>query len=153
MPFNTSIIQVTMQPDRLGCLVNRAVPSQASCLPQMGWSVLYYYYLTYFFFFCTAQHKFSSVAHCIWLFPTPWTAACQATLQSTALKACSNSCTLSWWCHPKISSSFVPFSSCLQTFQNQGLIQGVSSLHQVAKVLEFQLQDQSFQWIFRTDFL
>ena len=37
--------------------------------------------------------------------------------------------------------------------QHQGLFQGVSSSHQVAKVLEFQLQHQSFQWIFRTDFL
>ena len=30
--------------------------------------------------------------------------------------ACSNSCPLSRWCHPTISSSVVPFSSCLQTF-------------------------------------
>ena len=37
--------------------------------------------------------------------------------------------------------------------QHQGLFQWVSSSHQVAKVLEFQLQRQSFQWIFRTDFL
>ena len=37
--------------------------------------------------------------------------------------------------------------------QNQGLFKWVSSSHQVAKVLEFQLQHQSFQWIFRTDFL
>ena len=37
--------------------------------------------------------------------------------------------------------------------QHQGLFQGVSSSHQVAKVLEFQLQHQSFQWIFKTDFL
>ena len=37
--------------------------------------------------------------------------------------------------------------------QHQGLFQWVSSLHQVAKVLEFELQHQSFQWIFRTDFL
>ena len=37
--------------------------------------------------------------------------------------------------------------------QNQGLFQLVSSSHQMAKVLEFQLQHQSFQWIFRTDFL
>ena len=36
--------------------------------------------------------------------------------------------------------------------QHWGLFQRVSS-HQVAKVLEFQLQHQSFQWIFRTDFL
>ena len=37
--------------------------------------------------------------------------------------------------------------------QHQGLFQWVSSLHQVARVLEFQLQHQSFQWLFRTDFL
>ena len=35
--------------------------------------------------------------------------------------------------------------------QYQGLFQWVSSSHQVAKVLEFQLQHQSFQWIFGTD--
>ena len=167
-----------------------------------------------------------------------------------------NSCTSSWWCHPTISSSVIPFSSCLQSFpsirvfsnesvlhirwpkywsfnfslspsndysgliscrldwldllavqetsqessptpqfksinslafsflysptltsiqsvmpsnrpalccplillpsifsQHQGLFQWVSSSHQVTKVLEFQLQHQSFQWIFRTNFL
>ena len=37
--------------------------------------------------------------------------------------------------------------------QHQGLFQWVSSSHQMAKVLEFQLQHQSFQWIFRADFL
>ena len=37
--------------------------------------------------------------------------------------------------------------------QHQGLFQWVSSSHQVAKGLEFQLQHQSFQCIFRTDFL
>ena len=37
--------------------------------------------------------------------------------------------------------------------QHQGLFQWVNSSHEVAKVLEFQLQHQSFQWIFRTDFL
>ena len=37
--------------------------------------------------------------------------------------------------------------------QHQDLFQGVSSSHQAAKVLEFQFQHQSFQWIFRTDFL
>ena len=37
--------------------------------------------------------------------------------------------------------------------QHQGLFKWISSLHQVAKVLEFQLQHQSFQWIFRTDCL
>ena len=37
--------------------------------------------------------------------------------------------------------------------QHQGLFKWVSSLHQVAKVLQFEFQHQSFQWIFRTDFL
>ena len=47
-----------------------------------------------------------------------------------------------------------PLSSPSPAFslsQNQGLFQWVSSSHQVAKVLEFQLQHHSFQWIFRTD--
>ena len=50
--------------------------------------------------------------------------------------------------HP-LSSPSLTFNLC----QHQGLFKWVSSLHQVAKVLEFQLQHQCFQWIFRTDFL
>ena len=49
-----------------------------------------------------------------------------------------------------------PLSSSSPTFnlsQHQGLFQWVSSSHQVARVLEFQLQHQSFQWTLRTDFL
>jgi len=34
--------------------------------------------------------------------------------------AYSNSCPLSWWCHPTISSSVIPFSSCLQSFPASG---------------------------------
>ena len=34
--------------------------------------------------------------------------------------ACSNSCPSSWWCHPTISSSGIPFSSCPQTFPASG---------------------------------
>ena len=49
-----------------------------------------------------------------------------------------NSCPSSRWCHPAISFSVVPF--CLQYSQHQGLFQWVSSSHQMAKVLEFQLQ-------------
>ena len=72
---------------------------------------------------------------------------------SSTPRAYSNSCPSSWWCHPAISSSVVPFSSAPNPSQHQSLFQWVSSSHQVAKVLEFQLQHQSFQWIFRTDFL
>ena len=46
-------------------------------------------------------------------------------------------------------SSFSPLTFNLS--QYQGLFQWISSSHQVAPELEFQLQHQSFQWIFRTD--
>ena len=48
--------------------------------------------------------------------------------------------------HPLSSPSLI-----FSLSQHQGLFKWVSS-HQVARVLEFQLQHQSFQWIFRTDF-
>ena len=46
-----------------------------------------------------------------------------------------------------------PSPPALNLSQHQGLFKWVNSSHQVAKVLEFQLQNQSFQWIFRTDLL
>ena len=46
-----------------------------------------------------------------------------------------------------------PSPPVLNLSQHQGLFQWVSSSHQVAKVLEFQLQHQSFQWTPRTDLL
>ena len=51
--------------------------------------------------------------------------------------------------HPLLSPSPPAFNLS----QHQCLFQWVSSSHQVAKVLEFPLQQQSFQWVFRTDFL
>ena len=68
-------------------------------------------------------------------------------------RAWSNSCPLSWWCLPTISPFVIPFSSCLQSFPATGSFLVSQFLHQMAKVLEFQLQHQSFQWIFRTDLL
>ena len=59
----------------------------------------------------------------------------------------SNSCPLSQWRHPTISSSIVPFSSCLQSFPASRSFQMSQFSHKVAKVLEFQLQNQSLQWI------
>ena len=67
--------------------------------------------------------------------------------------AWSNSCPSSQWCHPTISSSVGPFSSRLQSFPPSGSFLRISSLHQVAKVSELQLQHQSFQCVFRVDFL
>ena len=51
--------------------------------------------------------------------------------------------------HPLLS----PSPPALNLSQHQGLFKWVSSSHEVAKVLEFQLQHQSFQWTPRTDLL
>ena len=60
-------------------------------------------------------------------------------------RVCSNSCALSQWCHLTTSASVTLFSSPQSGWW-------VSSSHQVAKILELQLQHQSFQWIiFRVD--
>ena len=68
---------------------------------------------------------------------------------SSTPRVYSNSCPLNRWCHLTISSSVVPFSSHIQSFPASGFFQWVSSLHQVAKVLEFQFQHQSFHRIFK----
>ena len=91
--------------------------------------------------------------HQVWLFAAPWTSARQASLSITNSWTFSNSSTLSRWGHPTshpLSSSSPP---ALNLSQHQGLFKWVSSTHKVAKVLEFQLQHQSFQRIFRVDFL
>ena len=98
-------------------------------------------------------HQFSSVqllSH-IYLFATLWTAASQACLSITNSfpGAYSNSCPSSQWCHPTVSSSVIPFSSCPQSFPASGSFQmsqfssggqsiGVSS---PASVLPMNIQD------------
>ena len=64
-----------------------------------------------------------------------------------------NSCPLSCWCHPTISSSVIPSPPALNLSQHQGLFKWVSASHQVAKILEFQPQHQSFQWTLRANLL
>ena len=61
--------------------------------------------------------------------------------------ACSNSCPLSLWCHPTISSSVVPFSSCLQSFpmlgsflMSQLFTSGSQSIGASASVLPINIQ-------------
>ena len=90
---------------------------------------------------------------CVRLFVTPWTTARQASLSIT------NSWSLLTHvhrvrdaiqpCHPLPSPSPPAFNLS----QHQGLFQSGHSSHQVAEVLELQRQHQSFQRIFRVDFL
>ena len=67
-------------------------------------------------FFSAGSFVVQSLSH-VWLLEIPWTAACQAFFlcPSPFPRACSNPCPLSWWCHPTISSSVIPFS-CLWYF-------------------------------------
>ena len=60
----------------------------------------------------------------VWLFATPWTTAHQASLSITNSRSpWTKPCPLSRWCHPTISSSVVPFFSCLQSFPVSGSFQ------------------------------
>ena len=70
-----------------------------------------------------------------------------------APRVCSYSCPLSKWCYLNISPSVTPSPFVFNLSQHQGLFLWVGSLHQVARILELQLQHQSFQWVFRVDFL
>ena len=87
------------------------------------------------------------------VFATPWTAACQVSLSISNSEFTQ---THVHWVGDAIQPSH-PLSSpsppAFSLSQHQGLFQWVSSSHQVAKVLGFQLQHQSFQWIPRTDLL
>ena len=51
----------------------------------------------------------------VWLFVTPWTAACQVSQSYTISQSLLKLMPLSQWCHPTISSSVVPFSPCLNS--------------------------------------
>ena len=56
---------------------------------------------------------------CVRLFVTPWTAALQASLTFTISRSLLKVMSIEW-CHPTISSSIIPFSSCLQSFSASG---------------------------------
>ena len=60
---------------------------------------------------------------------------------------------LSQWCHPTISSSVIPFSSCLQSFPASGSFLMTWLFASGGQSTGASAQHQSFQWIFRTDFL
>ena len=78
--------------------------------------------------------------------------ACQASLSLT-ISECPRSCPLHWWCHPTISSSVTLFSLCPQCSPASELFPMSQLFNQVTRMLELQLQHQSFQWVFRIAFL
>ena len=86
--------------------------------------------------------------NCVQLFVTPGTSARQASCPSLSPTVCSNSCLLSRWCHPTISSSVATFSSRLQSFAASGSFpmsqfctSGGQSIGASASVLPKNIQD------------
>ena len=124
------------------------------------WGFLYLYlsgiltwnfpFLQCLFLFVASECCYSVAKLC----PTLWNPMdCSTSYPSLSPGVCSNSCTLSWWCHPTISSSVIPFSSCLQSSPATGSFPMSQFFASGGQVLEFQLQHQSFQWLFSTYFL
>ena len=104
-------------------------------------------------YFSSVQFSRSVMSNFLWLhglqhtrFPSP----------SPTPGACSNSCPLSQWCHPKISSSVIPFSSCSQSFpasvsfqMSQLFVSGSQSIgaSASASVLPMNIQDWFPLWL------
>ena len=107
------------------------------CFTMLQWSLPY-----------TIANQSSVQFSCVWLFATTWTATHQASLSITnswnLLKLMSIESVMPSnhliLCRPLLLPSIFP---SVRVF--------FSSSHQVARVLELQLQHQSFQWIFRSD--
>ena len=91
---------------------------------------------------------------CVQLFATPWTEIHQASLSFTISQSLLRLMSIELVMPSNhLILSCLPSPPAFNLSQHQGLFQGVGFSHQVAKVLELQLQHQSFQWIFSVDFL
>ena len=84
-------------------------------------------------------------------FATPWTAACDVSLPPPSPVVCSNSCPFSQLCHPTISSSVIPFSSCLQSFPASGFFQMSQLFASSGQSIGVSASTSVFQWTLRTD--
>ena len=91
-----------------------------------------------------------SLSH-VWLFVTPWTAACQAITNSWSLLKLTPIELVMPSNHLILCCLLLLLPQSFSASEHWGLFQWVGSSHQVAKVLE--LQHQFFHWIFRVDFL
>ena len=91
---------------------------------------------------------------CVWLFGTPWTAARRASLSITSSWSLLKVMSIELVMPPNHLILCRPLLLLPSIFSSiRGLLQWIISSYQVAKALEFQLQQQFFQWIFRTYFL
>ena len=127
------------------CFIHPFLPFSPFLLPKSGMV-----FSVFFSMFTSVQFSRSVVSNSLW--PHELQHA-RRPCPSPTPRVYPNSCPSSRWCHPAISSSVVPSPSAPNPSQHHGLFQWVNSSHQVAKVLEFQLQHKSVQWTPRTDLL
>ena len=90
-----------------------------SISPSNEYSVLISFRIDWFDLTALSLQPFSRVS----LFATSWTSGLQASLLSPTPRPCPNLCPRNRWCLPTISSSVVPFSSCLLSFPASGSFQ------------------------------
>ena len=118
-----------------------------SCGFCFGKQILYHWD---FLNICAQFSSAQSLSH-VWLFVTSLTAACQASLSITNSRSLLKLMSIELVMPSNHLILCHPFSSPLQSFPASGFFKWVSSSHQLAKVLEFQLQHQSFRWTPRTN--
>ena len=134
----------------LYCIVKVVLLNNRTCNDLGQWTYLKFMKWAYYFNLGSVQFHCSVASDSLQRHGLQYTRLC---CSSPTAGVYTNSC-------PLTSGAIQPphhlSSPCPPAFnlpQHQGLLIWVSFLHQVAKVLEFQLQHQSFQWILRTDFL
>ena len=116
-------------------------------IPEKKRSIRLWYYWNSTLKKLRSWHPVPSVQFsCVRLFVTPWTAAHQASLSITKFQSLLKLISIE---SVLLYNHFILFNLS----QHKGIFRWISSLHQVAKLLEFRLQHQSFQSICRTDFL
>jgi len=100
--------------------------------------------------FSSVQFSHSVVSDSLWSHGLQHT---RPPCPSPTLRVYSNSCPLSQWCHPAISSSIIPISSCPQSFPASGSFPMSQFLTSGGQSIGASVQHQSFQWLFGTNFL
>ena len=115
-PWATSVQPIIHKYSKINCF--RILQGQKeipllTLVPEVYFLIVYML-IFLFSLYVNQVHQFSSVqslSHVL-LFATPWIAARQASLSITNSRIHSDSGPSSQWCHPAISSSVIPFSSC-----------------------------------------
>ena len=137
----------------LSIIFNKACP-QGKLLSESNWLRFYQRHTDVGDRKCPTQFSAVQLLSHVWLFGIPWTAAGQASLSITNSRRLFKLMFIeSVMPSNHLILSVIPFFSHLQSFPASESFPVSQFFASVAKVLELQLQHQSFQWIFRIDSL